>query len=396
MTLTYQILFIYDKIGIELAGIYLSLIMITNSVLDYPTGSLSDWIGQKGVLILAHFFHAFGIILFAISTTFVQFAFIGIIFGFFKAQLSGTIESWFDNNYKSFSSSIDPDNKIYSFFQTRLRPIMTVGWIISVLIGGYIATLVSRQVGFILEGILSILFLFTIYFLMNDFSTLEIISTNNNSFYSIIKTSLKFVFKSNEITFLFLGFAINQLAFLLWSEILLFFVYFGYAGSDFGISIIRSFVGILAIPIFILLLGKIVANVKTAWNVCYMSMIQSLFFFGGFYLLIIFVPPRNTFNPTGVVGSIFVFIFSITILNNVIGVLYQQLMLEIVPSDIRNSIYSFQSSLKSLLAIIMIPITTYVFNLFGLFTAFTLIFLVAIIGVIFIFVGSFSRISRLK
>jgi hypothetical protein len=148
------------------------------------------------VLILAHFFYAFGIILFAFSTTFVQFAFIGIIFGIFKAQLSGTIETWFDNNYKSFSSSVDADNKIYSFFQTRLRPIMAGGWIISVLIGGYIATLASRQIGFILEGILSILFLITIYFLMNDYSALEIISTNNKSFYSILKTSLRFVLLS--------------------------------------------------------------------------------------------------------------------------------------------------------------------------------------------------------
>ncbi|MHA1982783.1 MAG: hypothetical protein ACW967_00415, partial [Candidatus Hodarchaeales archaeon] len=98
ITVTYQILYVYDTIGIDLAGIYLAVLMLTVTLLDYPTGSLSDWLGQKGVLMLTFITHSLGILLFVFASSLSQFILIALIFGFSRAQLSGTIDTWFDNN----------------------------------------------------------------------------------------------------------------------------------------------------------------------------------------------------------------------------------------------------------------------------------------------------------
>jgi MFS family permease len=393
---TYQILYVYDTIGIDLAGIYLAVLMLTVTLLDYPTGSLSDWIGQKGVLMLTFITHSLGILLFVFASSLPQFILIALIFGFSRAQLSGTIDTWFDNNYSQIVEQYDPNKTTFKFFQARIRPIITIGWLFGVIFGGFLASSASRDVGFIFESIFSLTFIFLVYFLMNDLKTIKDQKTENKTFFIIIKSSLKFVISSRRITFLIGGFAITQLGFILWAEILLFKVYFGYTGSDLGASTIRSFVGLIAIAIFVILLGNISKNIKNAWDFRHLTLLQISLFFGGFSLLFIFFPPEDSFNFIGIVGTILVFIFSTTLLNNLNAILYQQLMLELVPSEYRNSIYSLRSSLSYLLGVIIIPITSFTFFLYGYFVALLIMSITSFFGLFFIYIAFHTEVEYPK
>ena len=51
---TFFVLFVIDSVGYELLGILIAISFIVQAVLDYPTGVIGDWIGQKWLLLSAY------------------------------------------------------------------------------------------------------------------------------------------------------------------------------------------------------------------------------------------------------------------------------------------------------------------------------------------------------
>ncbi|MFW9917550.1 MAG: hypothetical protein ACFFGZ_18265, partial [Candidatus Thorarchaeota archaeon] len=50
---TFYVLFVLDSVGWARLGVLLAVSFLLQSVLDYPSGALGDWVGQKWVLFLA-------------------------------------------------------------------------------------------------------------------------------------------------------------------------------------------------------------------------------------------------------------------------------------------------------------------------------------------------------
>ncbi|MHA1449637.1 MAG: hypothetical protein ACTSP4_09485, partial [Candidatus Hodarchaeales archaeon] len=51
---TFFVLFVLDNVGYDMLGILISISFIVQAVLDYPTGVIGDWIGQKWLLFSAY------------------------------------------------------------------------------------------------------------------------------------------------------------------------------------------------------------------------------------------------------------------------------------------------------------------------------------------------------
>ena len=170
---TIMILFIIDHIGYSYTGLITAIMILTQFLTDYPTGSLGDKIGQKNVLLIALLFHllAFILLTLSISTSLKLevYLIIGIAFGLGNAFTSGTIESWLDNNYNSLvGPNYDVDRKIYGFSTSRVDSFTIIPSITAFMIGGLLSSLINRIVVFQMR-ILTILILMIIVFLfMND------------------------------------------------------------------------------------------------------------------------------------------------------------------------------------------------------------------------------------
>ncbi|MFX0174346.1 MAG: hypothetical protein ACFE9L_20910 [Candidatus Hodarchaeota archaeon] len=50
---TFYVLFVIDKVGFIDLGILVGISFLVQALLDYPSGSLGDWIGQPWILAIA-------------------------------------------------------------------------------------------------------------------------------------------------------------------------------------------------------------------------------------------------------------------------------------------------------------------------------------------------------
>jgi MFS family permease len=146
ITSSFFILYIIDDQGFERASIITSVLLIVKLLTDYPSGSLSDYIGQSKVLALSYGFYSIAISVLVFADNFFTFVIVAVFLGLADAQSSGTIFSWLDNNYKSLADKSDPENRIYAFAKTRSRTLYRIVLGLTVIIGGSLATHFSRVV----------------------------------------------------------------------------------------------------------------------------------------------------------------------------------------------------------------------------------------------------------
>ena len=151
---TFYILFAIDTIGFELAAVMASLMLLSQLMFDYPSGSLGDWIGQRWVLTTALLSFSFGYCLLTLAHDVFTFLLIGLIFGFANAQFSGTMETWLVNNYQLAIGEGDPKRTFYGFAQSRIATLENFALASAFLSGGALATLLFRQSVFFIQFIL--------------------------------------------------------------------------------------------------------------------------------------------------------------------------------------------------------------------------------------------------
>ena len=163
---TFYVLFSIDQIGFALTAVCTSIMLATQLIFDYPSGSLGDWIGQRWVLAIAFIFYGISFIFLTNAHTFFDFALIAAINGFGNAQSSGAFATWVDNNYRVAVGEADPDRKIYGFSTSRVNSLNNFALAASFLIGGTLATLISRRIVFTIQfGLTTIIILLILIYL---------------------------------------------------------------------------------------------------------------------------------------------------------------------------------------------------------------------------------------
>ncbi|MHA2174833.1 MAG: MFS transporter [Candidatus Hodarchaeales archaeon] len=385
---TFYVLFVIDQIGYTLAAVSTSAMLLTQLIFDYPSGSLGDWIGQRWVLAIAFISYSITFLLLIPASTLDDFVFIGIINGFGNAQSSGAFETWVDNNYRKSVTGKDSDRRIYGFAMSRISSINNFALGASFLIGGAIATEISREFVFSIQFILGLIVIILLLVFVKDIdSTKEVndkkSSANLKNYFQFLIGGIRVMFKDQK-TFLFImGMSIYNVVWLIWGNLILFPIYFGYTGKDVLASSLRTILFFVGIPVsfFMANVTKKIRNERLPTFI----FLQIIFFFPSFIALTYFNPPTNEFNLIGVIGTFLLLAILVGSLFDVGRTLSQRILLDLVPSENRNAVYSLMPSIVSLLGIPVLLIAGVAVETYGLYVGIFLAGLVCIIGFIFIF-----------
>ena len=352
---SYIILDFIDAFDYAFAGILMAIIVGTQFVTDYPTGSLADYIGQRFVVILSLVCLGIGYIIISITDQKEFYYLATILFGIGLGQLSGAFESYLDTNYKNTVGNLDDDRKIYGFFYQRFVTLSTIIIILAVVTGGVISTLISREFLFRLEGVLMICIIPIIALFLKDAKTEPIDDKQeqkHNYFYHL-RSGLGFFISSKKAFFLILSRASLMLMEGLWLNLIVSPFYLAYTGNDAGVGLYRSL--LLFFTFFIQFFTAGYNKRIDSSKIGRLHVFYYLLFFPGLILLFYFVPVTNTFNPIGIIGGFIVALLSIGLVGSFTRTLYQRIISVEVPSEKRNSVYSLMTSLYSAVEILILP-----------------------------------------
>ncbi|MFX0181574.1 MAG: MFS transporter [Candidatus Hodarchaeota archaeon] len=396
---TFYILFVIDKIGFALAALTSSIMLLTQVVFDYPSGSFGDWIGQRWVLATAFIFYGIAFFQLAVAQSFLDFAIIGVINGLGNAQSSGTFETWLDNNYRKVVGDADPDRKIYGFTMTRIGSMNNLTLAASFLAGGTLATIFSRQSVFLLQFGLVLIVIVLILVFLKDIQTDEELDSFSESksisgYFGFLKGGIKFLFSSKAIFLFLVGTSIYNVTWMIWGNLILFPIYFGYTGSDALASILRTLLFLIGIPF-----GLIMANVSKRFSsdsLPYFLFFQTILFFPSFIALTYLNPPINEFNWLGVICTFILLSVLVGTLFTIGTTLQQRIILDLVPSENRNAVYSLMPTIFAIFGIPVLPFAGTIVENFGLAGGIMTAGIVSLLGSLLISLGLHLRKTSFK
>ncbi|MHA2100050.1 MAG: MFS transporter [Candidatus Kariarchaeaceae archaeon] len=384
---TFFILFIIDSLGFKQASMITAFLLFTQMVFDYPSGSLGDYIGHKWVLTMSYLCYTVGYIILSFSETIVTFVIIAIAFGLGHAQASGTLQAYLDNNYEKIPQDTDPERKNYGFSLIRISTLDNLAVMIAFIIGGTLATLNSRQFVFGLQSVLTVILIFTVLSNLRD-------PTNNQrkireekkaetiGYSDFMKGGVSFVFSSRTTFYYIVGFSIFNLIWTLWSSLILFPIYYGYTGNDSLSGLLRSFLYFAMVILSI----KAATWTKQVSNIRLPVFIISLTFplFIGTIGLLYFIPYRDQFNLLAILIVMILIISTVSLLSPFIWTLHQRILLDLVPSENRNGVYSLMPTMTNAFAIPLLPVMGLLIENNGLISGVVIVLIVAFIAYLFI------------
>lgn len=383
--------------GLTLVGFLVVIQMAIQTALDYPTGAIGDWIGQRYVISSALLCYA---VAFGLSSMIVKdtpapmwiYISIYVLFGLGSSQESGAFNAWFDNNYR-VAMPHDKDRKQYGVFQGRLGMVWQVSSTLVLLPGSWLAFLYGETWVFSLQAIFAVFLAIIVFRLVRDLPGVREAQEERPSlgeYGSLLKDGFRFLWSSKFVTLIMFGEVVMWSIGPVWWNLILFPLYFSFLVTLVAVSAFRTLVfvpqalanersGVLAkrfepkkwIPRFRLL--------QFTGVVFYLVLAAIVYFFPGipagtepetleFYTILIpftnlplIEIPVQTLVPVVLLFLLFV---SLNMFGAIAGILTQRVMLDVIPNRIRNSMYSLQPTLVMLMSMPLIAF-------FGWFIPFT-------------------------
>jgi MFS family permease len=346
------VLYAIDQVGIGPVGVLSAVMLLIQSVFDYPLGVMSDSIGQRWVISFGWGVMALIDILLIIATNFSDFLVVYFLAGIVIALFSGAYETWLDNNYRAVVDNKDPNRRIYGFLFGRSRTISYFGMIIAFTIGGMIATAFSRKILFLIQATGGIFMIFVIITVMKDQyekkKTKNLFQNFLKKYLTTTKDGITFFFSSKKVFFFLFAQMIYLGVWSIWLNFVGFVIYYGYSGSDDIIGIVRTIIliGAAITGIFATRISKRIHSTK--W-ISKISPVHFLIFFSGFAILLWGIPLTNQFNLLAIILLLMIIFLSEPFVQ-LADILIQRVTIDLVPEEIRNSVYSLVPSLAALLS----------------------------------------------
>ncbi len=396
--------------GLQYVGILVVIQMGIQILLDYPTGAIGDWIGQRYIITSSTLCYAivfYMISLVQIGTPFWYLIVIYLIQGFANSQQSGAFSSWFDNNYRVAMPG-DTQRKQYGVFLGRLGMVMSIVSTVALIPGSIIAAILGRPFVFQLQAFLLIIIAILGFFLIVDFPEVREARQGRPSlseYTSVLSGGVSYLFEHPFLKYIIIGSMLAASSIIVWGNLILFPLYFGYLVTDVAVASFRT---LLFIP------GVFSQERSGVWSQRFESKIWiprfrllqtcGLVFFWIVGSIMAFFPPAQPGDPTfdilfpfsdiPLITLPYVSVIPVLLLltafvsTSFFGafaeILTQRELLDAIPNRIRNSMYSLSPTIATLFALPQIAIFGWLISNIGF--SFTLILcgLVSLIGVILI------------
>lgn len=345
--------------GMAVVGILSTIGLAVESLLDYPSGGLGDWVGQRWIIFTSMICYAAAMVLMSFAqASFTFFLIVYLLQAVAAAQQSGAIGSWFDNNYRIAAK--DPKRSAYSVAQGRMGMLFQIVATVSLIPGAILAGLLGRQAVFLFQAVLLTIMGFGALALFRDFPEVTANRPRRSlrAYYRLLKDGLKFTV-SSKLVFLFLiGETLMSSVIVVWGNLLLFLIYYTYLYNDVAVATFRTVLfaaGVVSIE----RAGVWTRNLVPPRWIAKFRLFQTcgpafMFAFAAITFLLPKLPAEPPF-PFMFLQLPAVLISLGFILCGFFGasgdLLSQRLMLDLVPDRIRNGIYSLVPSLTIGLAV---------------------------------------------
>ncbi|MHA2020191.1 MAG: MFS transporter [Candidatus Thorarchaeota archaeon] len=387
--------------GLTYVGVLVVISLLTQTLLDYPTGAIGDWIGQRYIISSALICYsiAFWITSQVTPTTpFSIFMGIYVLMGIGSAQESGAFQAWFDNNWKG-SMPHDEDRKQYGVFWGRIGMVWQVSSTLVLIPGSWLALVYSRQWVFQVQAVFAFVLAIAALQLIQDLPGVRDESAERPSlreYGGLLKDGVRFLGSSRFVTFIILGEVVMWSTGPVWWNLVLFPLYFTYLLSDVAVSSFRTLV----------FLPEAIAQERSGvWSKRFdaKTWVPRFRFlqFGGFAFYVVLAVITSIFPPTPLDSPVIpgldfpiegltpttlifiVFLISVTF-GGFAQILTQRVMIDVIPSKIRNSMYSLQPTLIMLTSVPLIALFGWLIPQYGFPLTFAICSLVTLTGALLV------------
>ena len=418
MSNTFYMIFIAEALGggpgrflegLGLVGILVIIQLGVQTTLDYPTGAVGDWIGQRWVIASAYMCYALAFYLtslITVDTPFTFFILVYVLVAVAASQESGAWGAWFDNNYR-IAVPDDDDRKSYGIFLGRSGMLIQIFATVILIPGSVLAVIYSRQWVFVLEAILCFFISFLILRFVTDFP--EIAEARQrptmSEYTNLLKSGVSFLFSDPFVKWFIIGGTLTTSVIIVWGNLLLFPFYYLYLITDVGVSSFRTILfvpGVISeersgvwsqrfeqkkwIPRFRLL--------QTCGFVFFLAIALFMFVFPplgeGATMLQLVIPftdvvflelPQAYIIP---IIALFLAFLVTGLLSRFAMVLSQRLLLDVIPNRIRNSVYSLIPTVSMILALPQIVVVGFIIQFLNFPVALVMCALLSLVGVLMI------------
>jgi MFS family permease len=234
-------------VGMTYVGILVIIQMAVQTLFDYPTGVIGDWLGQRYILATAFLTYAIAFYLVSTVTTTSPFILLVVIYalmGFAGSQQSGAMGSWFDNNWQ-VAMPEDEGRKEYGVFLGKLGMLF---WLTNTLIlipGGLLAAIFGRPWVFQLQAIMCLVISVLSLQLVQNLPETEELDQKRptmDEYFALLKEGIQYLFSSQYIKYLLLGSMLVDSCIAVWSNLILFPMYYSYLLTDVAVASFRTIV----------------------------------------------------------------------------------------------------------------------------------------------------------
>jgi hypothetical protein len=306
------------------------------------------------------------------------------------SQESGALQSWFDSNYRATSEESDPDRKIFGSFMGKIGANFFLISGTLFVVGGVIAALYSRIVLFIISLILVIVALGCIIALMKNETVTESKRSTWQDYIDRLTGGIQFVASSRGHLFFFIGIA-STFAIIgaIWYNLMLFPFYASYTSTDAQIGLLRSIIFITGAlwMIFAANLSKKAENPHRGYVLS--NFAGNIAFFVAVFAFYLLFPSTDAFVLIPFLG--------IVILGQIanstgalIGIFQNRLMIELVPDECRNAVYSAIPTLNVIFSIPLVLLGGVVITNYGFTATIILIIVLDFIATVILGLGVYE------
>ncbi|MFX1256201.1 MAG: MFS transporter, partial [Promethearchaeota archaeon] len=354
LTNTFLILYALEFLSLPQLGMVLAVQFAVQALSDYPTGAIGDWIGQRWVLFIAALSYGLGFIFVSQASDFISILIAFALIAFAQGQESGTFTSWFDNNYKMYVVE-DKDRRIYSQFFGKYTMVCEIIIAASFILGGILITSISRQFMFMIQGVLLLFTSLAFLLFIRDHKAIKREKPDFKKYFQYLGGGVLSVAQNKTLRLMVLGLVISGAGFAVWSGLILFPLYAGYGKSDAWTAILRSTVFIFG-AIGTGLAGTFSRQIHNLqkWLSLFILSTDVLFFLGMFIMLVVNpIPSAFTLISLIIVVLTFTIAFSPRYMADV---LKPRFLLDVIPDQNRNAIYSLIPTLILLVSTFIVPL----------------------------------------
>ncbi len=417
LSTTFYVIFIAEALGsgdfmqgMGLVGVLVVIQLIVQTIFDYPTGGIGDWLGQRYIISSAFILHGVVFYMVSLVTSSTPFLFLVAIYalqGLAFAQESGAFGAWFDNNYRAAMPE-DTDRKQYGVFQGRIGMVFGIVATLSLIPGSILATLFQRAWVFQLQAVLCVVVAITVFKYVVDFPEVREAREKRPStseYLSILRSGVNFLFGDKFVKYLIIGGMLTISSIMVWGNLILFPFYFSYLVTDVAVASYRT----------LLFMPGVAARERsgiwskrfepTKWIPRFRLLQTCGFLFFGILAAITYIfPPALPGAPTInvlwpftdlVIVSIpeqsvipvtlaFIAFAATSFFGGFAEILTQRMLLDVIPNRIRNSIYSLIPTVAIVFAIPQIALFGMLVPMYGFPLTLTGIAIVSLVGVLLI------------